>query len=170
MTLALGIGANTAGFSLLYAVAFRNLPVPRPEQVIRGGGLIGQSVDILQRIPDQSQPQKTLRGRLELDLAPFGLAKGDQVRVTLEAVDYRGDHPGTPVQSEPVVFQVTDESGSVISSYAYNDEGDRTSQTVGGTAMTYLVDANNPSGYVQVLEERAGSSTRKNAEPASLLG
>lgn len=81
------------------------------KQVIRGSGLIGQSVDILQRIPDQSQPQKALRGRLELDLGPFGLAKGDQVRVTLEALDYRGDHPGTPVQSEAVVFQVTDETG-----------------------------------------------------------
>jgi hypothetical protein len=33
------------------------------------------------------------------------------VRVTLEVVDYRGDQPGTAVQSEPVVFQVTDESG-----------------------------------------------------------
>jgi hypothetical protein len=81
------------------------------KQMIHSSGKIEQTVDVVRRIPDQSQPQKALRGRLELDLAPFGLAKGDQVRVTLEAVDYRGDHPGTPVQSEPVVFQVTDESG-----------------------------------------------------------
>jgi hypothetical protein len=81
------------------------------KQVIRSSGQIEQTVDVVRKIPDQSQPQKALRGRLELDLAPFGLAKGDQVRVTLEAVDYRGDHPGTPVQSEPVVFHVTDESG-----------------------------------------------------------
>jgi predicted permease len=35
LTLALGIGANTAIFSLLYSVAFRNLPVPQPEELVR---------------------------------------------------------------------------------------------------------------------------------------
>ncbi len=37
LTLALGVGANTAIFSLLNALAFRDLPVPRPEQLVRVG-------------------------------------------------------------------------------------------------------------------------------------
>jgi predicted permease len=41
LTLALGIGANTAVFSLLYALAYRNLPVPHPQQLVRFGAQWG---------------------------------------------------------------------------------------------------------------------------------
>jgi hypothetical protein len=34
-TLALGIGANTAIFTLLYGLLLRNLPVPHPQQLAR---------------------------------------------------------------------------------------------------------------------------------------
>jgi predicted permease len=37
LTLSLGIGANTAIFSLLNALALRDLPVPHPEQLVRFG-------------------------------------------------------------------------------------------------------------------------------------
>jgi len=37
LTLALGIGANTAFFSLLDALVLRNLPVPHPEELVRFG-------------------------------------------------------------------------------------------------------------------------------------
>ena len=41
----------------------------------------------------------------------FKLVKGDQLRVTLEAIDYRGDMPGKPTRSEPLLLNITDESG-----------------------------------------------------------
>ncbi|HEX4747900.1 MAG TPA: ABC transporter permease [Bryobacteraceae bacterium] len=44
-TLALAIGANTAIFSLLDAVALRSLPVPRPEQLVALGTSIPDSVN-----------------------------------------------------------------------------------------------------------------------------
>src|SRR5215510_99834 len=37
LTLALGIGANTAIFTLLNGLALRNLPVPKPEQIVTIG-------------------------------------------------------------------------------------------------------------------------------------
>src|SRR5207249_10107766 len=40
LTLALGIGANTAIFSLLNGLALRDLPVPHPEQLVRFGAHI----------------------------------------------------------------------------------------------------------------------------------
>ncbi len=47
----------------------------------------------------------------ELKLAPLGLAKGDRVTITLEAVDFRGDLPGRSGRSDPIRFQVTDRQG-----------------------------------------------------------
>ena len=42
LSLALGIGANTAVFSLIYGLAFRNLPAPHPEQLVRFGAHVGE--------------------------------------------------------------------------------------------------------------------------------
>lgn len=81
------------------------------KEVTRAGGDVEQSVDVVRRIPASEQPQPSLRGRYAFDLKPLSLAKGDQVRVTLEAVDYRGDQSGSSAQSESLIFQVTDESG-----------------------------------------------------------
>src|SRR5207253_1236936 len=81
------------------------------KQVTRGTGEVFESSDVVRRVSPEEQPLATLRGRHVLDLKPLGLAKGDTVRVTLEAIDYRGDRPGTPARSEPIVFTVTDESG-----------------------------------------------------------
>ncbi|HZZ73852.1 MAG TPA: hypothetical protein VFE24_16485 [Pirellulales bacterium] len=65
--------------------------------------------------------QMPLKGEFSLNLAPYHLAKGDQVKVTLEVVDYRGEGvPGESGLSEPLVFHVTDESGI----YAVTSESD----------------------------------------------
>ena len=66
LTLALGIGANTAIFQLLDALRLRSLPVPRPhelvEVVVDGGNRgYGVSQGIL-RQPDQSALGGAARG------------------------------------------------------------------------------------------------------------
>ncbi len=62
-----------------------------------------------------------LRSNYKLDLSPLGLTKGDQVKVTLEAIDYRGPAPGQSALSEPLVLQVTDESG-ILAAISESDE------------------------------------------------
>jgi hypothetical protein len=52
-----------------------------------------------------------LTGAYRLPLDQFKLAKGDQVKLILEATDYRGDQPGKATKSDPVILQITDESG-----------------------------------------------------------
>ena len=62
-----------------------------------------------------------LAGRAAVPLAALGLAKGDQVRLTLKAVDYRGGRDGREVDSAPIVLEVTDEAG-LLASFADDDE------------------------------------------------
>jgi len=80
-------------------------------QVTRPGGDVEQRTQIVRTVPGSEQPQPALRGKFVLDLKPLKLSKGDEVRVTLEAVDYRGDQPGTAARSDPLLLTVTDESG-----------------------------------------------------------
>lgn len=70
----------------------------------------GQQRSIKQPVPlkDQSSLQ---RGQTALDLTSLGLTKGDEVRVIVEAVDERGHLPSQVGRSEPLTFQVTDQSG-----------------------------------------------------------
>ncbi|HEX8150503.1 MAG TPA: PKD domain-containing protein [Pyrinomonadaceae bacterium] len=42
--------------------------------------------------------------------------------------------------------------------YAYDGDGNRVSKTAGGVTTTYLVDANNPTGHAQVVEELQGGA------------
>jgi hypothetical protein len=66
--------------------------------------------------------QLPLKDTYRLKLTPLGLKKGDQLKVTLEAIDYRGsDTPGQSALSEPLVLQVTDESG-VLAAISESDE------------------------------------------------
>jgi hypothetical protein len=50
-------------------------------------------------------------GKVAVPLGGYGLKKGDFVRVTIEAVDFRGPTPGQTATSAPIDFSVTDENG-----------------------------------------------------------
>ena len=62
-----------------------------------------------------------LEGSVRVPLAAFGLKKGDQVRVTLTATDYRGPGKGQTSSSEPIVLDITDESG-ILAALSETDE------------------------------------------------
>lgn len=62
-----------------------------------------------------------VREAYELDLSALSLQKDDQVRLTLQVSDYRGEGEGQVAQSEPIVLEVTDESG-ILAAISESDE------------------------------------------------
>jgi len=94
------------------------------ESVRESGEIEQREIDVF-RLREGARPPRTIEpedGR-PLDLAPFGLEKGDTLKVTLKAVDYRGPRPGREGVADPIVFQVTDEQGIL----AHMMEADRQS-------------------------------------------
>lgn len=61
------------------------------------------------------------RGEYPLDLTALALQKGDRLRLTLEITDYRGDAPGQVYLSDPLILEVSDESG-VLAAISEADE------------------------------------------------
>ena len=62
-----------------------------------------------------------LDGQYALDLARFALQKDDQLTLTLEVMDGRGDTDGASSYSEPLILQITDEQG-VLAAISQADE------------------------------------------------
>jgi hypothetical protein len=65
--------------------------------------------------------QVSVAGEHRLNLTSLGLKPGDELKVTLEAVDDRGEAPGQSGRSETIVFQITDESG-ILAAISESDE------------------------------------------------
>lgn len=59
----------------------------------------------------EAKPQATAKGTFKLDLTSLKLAKGDELKVTFIAYDYRGSREPKKSFSEPLLFQVTDQQG-----------------------------------------------------------
>jgi len=91
------------------------------ERTREDGSATRQTLTILDADPPRSREQLPLVERYALDLSPLQLAKGDQLKGVLEAVDFRGSTPGRSAMSEPIVLQVSDESG-VLAAIASADE------------------------------------------------
>lgn len=64
---------------------------------------------------------RPVRGTYALDLAPLMLAKGDRLKLTLAITDYRGDTPGESYLSDPLILEISDESG-VLAAISEADE------------------------------------------------
>jgi hypothetical protein len=56
----------------------------------------------------------------KLNISPK-LAKGDRMKIVLEVADYRGDQPGVSYYSDPLVLEISDESG-VLAAISEADE------------------------------------------------
>ena len=60
-------------------------------------------------------------GRHTIDMAALKLSKGDQVKLTIEVFDYRGETAGKSTLSDAVVLDISDEAG-VLAAIAEADE------------------------------------------------
>jgi len=79
-------------------------------EISGAGGTREKEVPVYTRTKGK-RPERTLDSAYRLDLSPLELKKGDQVKVALKAVDFRGRREGKSSLSEPFIFQVTDEEG-----------------------------------------------------------
>ena len=61
------------------------------------------------------------RARYAVDMSALELSKGDQVKLTIEAIDYRGETPGKATMSDAVVLDISDEAG-VLAAITEADE------------------------------------------------
>lgn len=124
LTLALGIGANTAIFLLTWSILLKSLPVPHPEQLVRytfrkGESEIGLSYPLYQALEKSQRAasglfawqssEATLRRDRETAKVPIGLATGSvfdvlQLRTSLgRGFDRRAGEPGAPFQAEALL-------------------------------------------------------------------
>ena len=82
------------------------------QQVIHADGQAGDEVEVqIYQYNGKDKLHRDLEGRYPLDLKPLKLVKDDQLKVTLKAVDYRGERPGQATLGEPMLFHVTDLEG-----------------------------------------------------------
>jgi len=84
-------------------------------EVIGAGGESRVDEVVVYPLPTDKPPQRRLERGSPLDLGPMDLVKGDQVQITVRAVDFRGPQPGKSAEAEPLIFQVTDEQGILAS-------------------------------------------------------
>jgi len=80
-------------------------------QIARSDGRSEERTIPIREFTADQQPQLQFQEEFALELAPFKLAKDDEIKLTLKAEDYRGDAPAKANVSEPLMLKVTDRSG-----------------------------------------------------------
>ncbi len=77
-------------------------------QISREDGRVSRQEILVKEIAKGEQPLAAVRGQIAIPFLPYDLVKGDEVKVVLEAVDWRGDDAGQSRASEGNTFLVTD--------------------------------------------------------------
>ena len=95
------------------------------QEIVRENGETERSTVDVETVPVAQQPQTTFKGRYVADFKQLKLAKGDQLKLTLEAIDYRGNLEGKPASSEPLVLEVTDVQGFLASMVETDEQSAR---------------------------------------------
>ena len=90
-------------------------------QVARMDGEVSETEVEVASKPERGTPQTSLRGTYPLDLSSLKLVKGDELKVTFAAYDYRGDDEPAISYSEPIQLQLTDRQG-ILSGLMETDE------------------------------------------------
>ncbi len=102
----------TANPPILYSVQddYALSKVVAQVQVSRGDAEIPDREFAVVTVPE-THTQSVAKGTFKLDLTSLKLAKGDELKVTFVAYDYRGTREPKKSFSEPILFQVTDQQG-----------------------------------------------------------
>jgi hypothetical protein len=90
-------------------------------QVAHADGEVSETEVEVATNSDDKARQTSLRGKYPLDLSSLKLVKGDELKVTFAAYDYRGDAEPAISYSEPIQFQLTDRQG-ILSGLLETDE------------------------------------------------
>jgi hypothetical protein len=90
-------------------------------QVARADGEVSETEVEVAAKPEGNTRQTSLRGTYPLDLSSLKLVKGDELKVTFAAYDYRGDAEPAISYSEPIQLQLTDRQG-ILSGLLETDE------------------------------------------------
>ena len=80
-------------------------------EVAHADGTVVEDEIMLYRLGKGQPLRRDVEGDYPMVLTKMRLSKGDRIRLTLRAVDYRAPREGKPAQSEPVLFEVTDKPG-----------------------------------------------------------
>lgn len=75
--------------------------------------------------PLRGEKQLPYLGKYTLNLAPYELKKGDQVKLVMEITDDRGTQAGKSANSDPIFLTITDESGVIAASSEYDERAAR---------------------------------------------
>ncbi|MGH9373375.1 MAG: hypothetical protein ACRD15_17785 [Vicinamibacterales bacterium] len=78
LTLALGIGATTAVFSVVYGIIFKPLPFPNADRLVR----------VVQLLPQRSNPQRPAQGPHRSGLTPGQITEWRATSQTLSEIGY----------------------------------------------------------------------------------
>ncbi len=90
-------------------------------QVARADGEVSETeVEVATSLNGKAR-QTSIRGTYPLDLSAMKLVKGDVLKVTFAAYDYRGDAEPAVSYSEPIQLQLTDRQG-ILSGLLETDE------------------------------------------------